>query len=323
MSDEQYALGVDIGASNVRLCIGTREGEILKKVSQSTPKKGTSGKVVTEQIISLVKSIQSDFSSSLVGIGIGSIGPLDIQQGIVHKPPNLPYRKISLKDPLKKAVNLPVFILNDCVTAVIGEKHFGAGKERENLAFVTLSSGIGGGIIVDGHVLVGKEGNATEIGHVVVDPEGRLTCGCGKRGHWEAYCGGENIPNYVELLIENGRISPRTLLSGKVHERKLSSELIYRLAKAGNKEALKITEDIGKINAIGFADLINCFAPSLITVGGAIALSNPELVLTPIKRYLENYTINPVPSIELTPLKEDVVLYGALWMAFNRFPEKT
>lgn len=313
----KLVVGVDLGATNLRACLGTQDGRIIEKISEKTKRSGKSGFTVTKQLKSMISSIVSDFSH-IAGIGIGSIGPLDIHRGIVKASPNVPYKRIPLKKPLETMANTPVSILNDCATAVVGEHHFGAGKNKSNLAFITISSGIGGGIIVDGRVLLGRKGNATEIGHVIVDAQGKLKCGCGKRGHWEAYCGGENIPNYARLLIDEGKISAKRLLKGKVRKEEITSEFIYDQAKEGNNEARKMVEKIGKINTIGFADVINCFAPSLITVSGAVALNNPKLVLGPVKERVKHLAINEVPPIKLSPLGRDIVLYGAIWLASHR-----
>lgn len=321
MSRKKVAIGIDLGATNLRIVLGNRKGDFLEKKVRKTKRDGKTGEVITHQIIHLVNSIidQSGIKRTrITGIGIGSIGPLNMHQGVIKASPNIPYKRIPLTNPLEEHFSLPVFLLNDCMVAVIGEKYFGAGKGKENLAFITLSSGIGGGVFVNDHLLIGKNGNASEIGHLVIDLEGPQ-CGCGKKGHWEAFAGGENIPTYVAQLIKENVISPDQLLEEEYTLKDLSSKLIYNLAKAGNKEAEKIVEEIGKINAIGFADVINCFAPSLITLGGAIALNNPKLVLEPIRKNVGNFTINKIPPIKLTPLGEEIVLYGALWMAIHQF----
>ena len=140
--------------------------------------------------------------AEISGIGVASIGPLDLKRGGIASPANLPYRFIPLVKPLEEASGSKVALMNDANAAVLGERRFGAGKEHPDLVFITLSTGIGGGAIVDGHLLIGKDGNAAEIGHMVVDSEERLTCGCGRRGHWEAYCSGRNLPNLAALLAE-------------------------------------------------------------------------------------------------------------------------
>lgn len=314
---KEAGIGIEVGATNLKVVIGTQKGKIFQKKTQRTLRTGISGDKVTQQVISLIHKVKKSHYE-IEGIGIGSIGPLDIFQGIVKNAPNVPFQKIQLKKPLEKEFNVPVSVINDCAAAALGEKYFGAAKRKENFAYVTLSSGIGGGIFVDGRLLLGKNGNATEIGHLVIDPKG-LKCGCGKRGHWEAYCGGNNIPRYVKRLVQKHMISREILLeNGRYRLNEIDTKLLYQLAKKENKASLKVVKKIGKINAIGFANIVNCFAPSLITVGGGIALNNPQLVLHPIKQYIKEFTIQAPPPIKITPLKENVVLYGALWIAFNQ-----
>jgi glucokinase len=196
---------------------------------------------------------------------------------------------------------------------VLGEKEFGLGKGLSNLVYITLSTGIGGGAIVDGKLLIGKDGNAVEIGHMVIDKEGKLLCGCGKPGHWEAYCSGANIPRFVRLWFKSHEVEKSKLFElGGTNLSKLTSKLLFEAAKLGDEVAIQVVEEIGRLNAMGFANLINAYDPELITVGGAVALNNPELVLRPIKKYVKDFAVNRVPKIALTPLGEDVTLYGLL-----------
>src|SRR4030067_557708 len=109
-----------------------------------------------------------------------------MSKGMLITPPNLPFDVISLTDPLKRELKVPVSLINDCAGAALGETTFGAAKGVENFVYITISTGIGGGAIVNGTLLLGKDGNGHEVGHFVIDYDGRLTCGCGKKGHWGA-----------------------------------------------------------------------------------------------------------------------------------------
>jgi len=317
----KIAVGVDLGGTNVRVALGDERGRILAKISERTEKtKGPEG--ISEQIARIIHYLQEKKikTRKMLGIGIGSAGPLDLKRGGLMKPTNIPYDFIPLVEPLEDAFHLPTYLLNDCSTAVMGERFFGAGKEHENLAYITLSTGIGGGIYVDGHLLVGKDGNATEIGHFTIDYEGRLMCGCGKKGHWEAYCSGNGIPNYVRLLLSQERPEriEGSLLLQKINGdlNRLTAKILYDCAKKGDPLALRLIDKIGILNSIGFACVIDAYDPSLITVGGSIALRNENLVIDPIRRYVEEHARNRVPEIIITPLGDDVVLYGALAMVF-------
>ena len=318
----KIAVGVDLGGTNVRVALGDENGRILAKISERTEKaKGPEG--VSEQIARIIHYLEEKKvkTRKITGIGIGSAGPLDLKRGGLMRPTNIPYDFVPLVEPLEDMFHLPTYLLNDCSAAVMGERFFGAGKKHENLAYITLSTGIGGGIYVDGHLLIGKDGNATEIGHFTIDFEGRLTCGCGRKGHWEAYCSGNGIPNYVRLLLSQRRreeIKDSLLLrTVKGDLNLLTAKILYDCAKAGDPLSLELAEKIGILNSIGFACVVDAYDPSLITVGGSIALKNESLVIDPIRRNIKKHARNRVAEIMITPLRDDVVLYGALAMVFH------
>ncbi len=320
-ASQKFAVGVDLGATNVRVVAGDREGHILARGSEETEKKrGPEG--ISQQIIKMIRSLRFEGfkPENIMGVGIGSIGPLDLRRGGVVRAANIPFDFVPLVEPIKEALGVPVRLLNDCTTAVIGEKEFGAGKGVQNLVYVTISTGIGGGVYVDNHLLLGKDGNAAEIGHITIDFEGRLTCGCGKRGHWEAYCSAGNVPNYVRMLLKD--MDPKEVESSLLmklaggNRQKITAKRLCEAAKAGDSLSKGIIEKIGELNAIGFASVIDAYDPALITVGGAMTLRNTELIIEPIKKHVHKYAINRVPDIVITPLGDDVVLYGALAMVY-------
>jgi glucokinase len=321
--NRRLAIGVDVGGTNVRIVLGNEKGQILTKFSEKTEKnKGSEG--ISNQIIKMIHSLQKENpdAEKAVGIGIGSAGPLDLKKGGLMKPTNIPFDFVPLVEPLKDALKLPTYLLNDCAAAVVGEKHFGAGKGHSNVVYVTISTGIGGGVYVDDHLLTGKDGNAHEIGHFTIDSDGRLQCGCGKRGHWEAYCAGRGIPNFVRLLIEEKKpkeLKGSLLLKAVNNDLgQLTAKTVFDAVKADDPLSISLVEEIGVLNAIGFACVIDAYDPSIITVGGAVALNNADLVIAPIKKYVGDHARNRLPEIFLTPLGEYVVAHGALGMVFNQ-----
>lgn len=311
----KFIVGVDVGGTNVRVALGDERGRILSRLTERTDKSsGPEG--VSRQIVRMIRSLVGSGEGRILSIGVGSAGPLDLKDGSIVRSPNIGFDYIPLVRPLEEALNAPVYLGNDCVAGVVGEKEFGYGRSYANLVYVTVSSGIGGGVFVDGHLLIGKDGNAHEIGHLTIDHVGRLVCGCGKRGHWEAYCGGANASNFIKLQLESkphAEVEASVLYKASGGEwGKLSSRDLFDAAKKGDKLALEIVEEMGRLNAIGFANVTNAYDPELITVGGAIALANPELILKPIKKRIAQHSLNRIPKIRLTKLGGDVVLYGAL-----------
>ena len=306
MLRDRFYAAVDLGATNVRVSYGNAEG-LREKITERTDREsGPEG--VADQILQMLELLDVRFQA----IGVGSIGPIFLETGTVINTPNLPFERIPIVEPLREAYKVPVGMLNDCSAAVLGEQVFGAGKGLKNLAYVTLSTGLGGGAIVDGNLLVGKDGNAVEVGHLTIDPNSPLTCGCGCRGHWEAYCSGSHIPDYARLLIEELEDSHSV---SKLE--KITTEGLYKSASEGDPAAQEIVRRIGAVNAIGIADMVNVFDPELVTIGGSIALNNPELTLAPIVENIDDHLINRRPEIMITPLGADAVLHGALVLAIR------
>ncbi|MEM2659823.1 MAG: ROK family protein [Nitrososphaeria archaeon] len=310
----ETAIGIDLGATHVRVAVGVKDGRILAKNVKKTVQEGDEY-AVSRQIINMVKELPREYVKEAVGVVIGTIGPIDPRTGSIS-PANLPFKRVYLTNPISSELKLPVKMYNDCVAAVIGEKFFGEGRGVENLVYVTISSGIGGGIFVNNKLLLGKDGNAHEIGHMTIDFEGRLMCGCGKKGHWEAYCSGKNIPNFVRWMAKNfdQNILEKSIVYNRLQN--LEGKEIFDAAKTGDTFSLKVVEEIGRLNAIGFANLTNLYDPELIIIGGAVALNNREQVLKPILEHVEEYTINRVPEIKFTKLGDEVGLYGAIAAAF-------
>jgi len=197
----------------------------------------------------------------------------------------------------------------------LGEKYFGAGKKYSTLVYITMSSGIGGGAIVNNCLLLGKDGNAAEIGHMHVDSEYNLKCSCGKGlGHWEAYASGNNIPKFFRAwLLKNG-----DSISTMEIESPWTAKNIFDAARKKDKIALKFMEELGKINGRGLSNVIAAYNPEIIILGGAVVLNNSELVLEYAKKYIDKFL--RWPSIKITTLGENAPLLGAAASVFHNCP---
>lgn len=302
--------GVDLGATNLRVAIGPADGTIAASIRQRTPHH-TRGDAVADDIIGALETACGDAGISIAdlqAVGIGSIGPLDLDEGAVTRGVNLPIDgPIPLVDPLKAVIDGPVRLVNDAVAGIIGEHEFE--DAPDNAVFLTISTGIGGGAIVDGHVLIGRSGNAGEVGHFIVDPERRLECGCGRSGHWEAYCAGRNIPTFARHLHDATGVTT-TLSLGELDAAAVFNDPTDRLAS-------RVIEGLTTYNTIGVANLIHAFAPERVTIGGAVALRNPRHIIEPIKDRVPDVLMTTPPEIRATPHGEDAVLYGALAVALG------
>lgn len=314
-----YYIGIDIGATNTRIAVADEGGRILKRIRFSSPHEGDEN-TVAEVILEKLRSEFAQYLDRVKSVGIGTIGPVDLRRGMVVNTPNLGIPTFHLVKPLSESLKRPVYMLNDCVAAVWGERRFGAARGVDNAVYITISTGIGGGVIVNGALLLGKDGNAHEIGHIVVDYKYRLRCGCGGYGHWEGYASGSGIPRFAKYIAENEELSPeeqRSPLYELALAGGLRSEILYREARRGDAFAKRVVEEVTRINIAGVASVINVYDPEVVTIGGSIALRNPDLVIEPIVREAPRNIITRAPRIEATPLGDDAVLYGAIALAME------
>ncbi len=304
-----HYVGVDLGATNLRAVVGDEEGRILGRADSPTPN-GPSGIAVTEAVLSVVRTACSEAGvnpAETVAAGVGSIGPLDLAEGAVQNPANLPIQgRIPLTGPLAELLGTErVSLHNDTAAGVIGER-FHSDRNPDDMVYLTISSGIGAGVCVDGNVLSGWDGNAGEIGHVTLDPSGAMVCGCGRPGHWEAYCSGENLPAYARYLHESEGIDSGMSIA------EADATDVFDAAGADDPLAVETIERTSRWNAMGVAMLVHAYAPLVVFVGGAVALNNPALVVDPIRDQLDEAVMTNVPDVRLTTLGDDVVVKGAL-----------
>jgi glucokinase len=317
---EKVAVAVDLGATRVRVCVGSKSGRILRRVSR----KMVIGEEVEDylgQVTKVMGHLMKGMGKlDLQGICVASPGPLDLSRGLIVGTSNLPYPEVPIVDAIQRAFNREVYLVNDANAAALGEWLRGAGKGHQNVFYLTISTGIGGGAVVDGKLLLGKEGNAAEVGHITIDSSGRMTCGCGRRGHWEAYCSGRGIPRFARSLWDEFEIAERVSPSGSSLARNLAkadAPTIFRAADRGDKFALQVVAEVGRLNAIGVANVTDAFDPEIVTIGGGVGLNNPQAILPPIIRQVGDYAINRPPEVRMTRLGDDVGLLGALSVAYD------
>jgi glucokinase len=228
------------------------------------------------------------------------------------EPTNIPVGEVPLRGPVSNLLETDeIHLHKDVAAGVIGERYHAA-RNPDDMAYLTISSGIGAGIAVDGSILSGWDGNAGEVGHMTVDPTGKMTCGCGHDGHWEAYCSGANIPEYARVLWTE---ADRPDTSLPIESDEFASADVF--AHAGDRFADRVIERLAHWNAHGVANLVHAYAPLVVSVGGAVALNNEELVVEPIRERLEGLVMTNVPEIRLTDFGDDVVVQGALASALT------
>ncbi|MFA5871497.1 MAG: ROK family protein [Parcubacteria group bacterium] len=305
-NQKNLAIAVDIGATNFRTAIVDDKGRIIKKILTKTVRQGNNF-AISKQITRETNLLLKDQSkANILGLGVSIAGPIDFKRGGSINPPNLYFNCIPIVDPLKKVFSFPVVLYNDCNVGVLAEKFFGEGKKISNVVYITMSTGVGGGVFMDGRLLLGKDGNAAEVGHITVDTQYNLTCTCKKgRGHWEAYASGRNIPKFFKAWTKGKNLDFRKLNSAKD---------IFEEAKSGDKICLWFIEDLGKINGRGISNVIAAYDPELIVLGGSVVLNNKQLILKPALKNVDKFLRQP--KIKVSILGEDAPLLGAAASVF-------
>jgi glucokinase len=326
---------VDLGATNVRALVADPGGGELGAARRRTPQ--SDGSTVAGAVVATLERACADAGcdpEALAAVGVGSIGPLDADAGAVVEPPNVPADRIDLVDALGERTGARVTLTNDAVAGVLGERRFG--DLPEHGVYLTLSTGVGAGAVVGGHVLRGRRGNAVEVGHLSLVPGGR-PCGCGGTGHWEAYASGRGIAAAARDLArdapagsESGPESatdpdPEALDAAAVvaaadrdaavaaagPEREVGAP--FPTGVDGDPLATRVVADAVTVTARGLAAVTHAYAPAVVSVGGAVALSNPSLFVAPMTGLLADAGLAvPAPVVRETPLGESAVLRGAL-----------
>ncbi len=310
MGAEKMYIGIDIGGTQLRAALYPQQGiEPIKKKIIATH---VGDEKPEERLIDLISEIWPE-NGSVERIGIAVPGPVDPKSGMVFKASNVRgWIDIPLGPMVEKRHNVPTILGNDANLAALGEWKYGAGIGHHDLIYLTISTGIGGGFIIDDRMLVGPQGIAGEVGHITMLPDGPV-CGCGRRGHLEALASGTGIANYVERKLMEGEKSILTLTPEKPNSR-----VIAEAAKAGDKLAMEAYENAGKYIGLAITNLLHLFNPTVIVLGGGVS-NTRDLILNPIKRTIEESVMSPAYNEKLqicyAKLGDQAGLVGALALA--------
>lgn len=269
---------IDLGGTNVRAIIAGLDGKVLGDCIQ--PSRAPDGLEPT--LASMIEALNAAAAEARVpvaqlkALGICSAGWVDSERGIVPAAPQLPgWRNVPLAEIMRERTGVRAWLENDANAAALGEHVFGAGKNVRHMVYITVSTGIGGGIIADGKLYGGAKGSAGEIGHTIIDPAGPL-CGCGNYGCLESLASGTAIARRGEEAAARGE-SP-TLAALKVEGEPITAETMAAAAMAGDFTSREIFSEAGRFLGIALANLVNLLSPELILIGGGVA-REPELFL--------------------------------------------
>jgi len=307
-------LGVDLGGTKIAAALATTQGEIVARGRSPTPAQAGPDAVINSicATINEVLSAKELRPSRLLGIGIAAAGIIDSANGKVIFSPNLPgWHGILLRDAIEQRFGIPTYLGNDANLAALGEWHFGVGKKVANLIYVTVSTGIGGGIIADGKLYTGACGAAGEIGHMTIDVNGPR-CRCGNVGCWETLASGTALAREaVKRITEGARTSIIELVGGDVS--KIDAKIVGLAARQGDELAQELVSHLGYYFGVGLANLVNIFNPELILIGGGVAKIGDLLLQPAIKVVKERAFSTSANAVEIKPaiLGDDSGIMGA------------
>lgn len=303
-------IGVDLGGSNLRVAAVSATGEVLAEENEQTH--GDFQELVAS--IARQASALAESSGSRA-VGVGAAGLID-RDGVVHYAPNLPMlRQAPLGAALAEAIALPVVVDNDANVAAWGEVCHGAARGASHALVITLGTGVGGGIIMDGRVYRGAHGFAAEVGHWQFDPAG-ATCACGEPGHWEAAASGTALGQMARARSAAGRAPNVLARAGNVDD--VTGYHVGDAARAGEADGLEILSDYARQVALGFVGLANILDPEIIVVSGGLA-SLGDLLLDPLRaafdHHLEGASFRPGVPVVVAELGARAGVVGAAALA--------
>jgi glucokinase len=310
-------IGVDVGGTKVAAGVVDEAGTILARTRRRTPSAGPAD--VEDVIAECVAELRT--GHEVGAVGIGAAGFVDADRSRVLVAPNLSWRDEPLRDAVAGRVGLPVVVENDANAAAWAEHRFGAGRGEAHLVVVTVGTGIGGGIVLDGRLYRGRYGIGAEFGHLQMVPGGRR-CGCGQSGCWEQYCSGRALLHEArEIADVQPGYGARLLELGEGRPEGIEAREVTAAAREGDPAALDCFEEVGRWLGQGLADLAAVLDPGLFVVGGGVADAG-ELLLAPARRTcaerLTGAPFRPHAEIRLAELGNDAGLVGAADLARER-----
>lgn len=310
-------IGIDLGGTNIAVGIVDESGKIL--VKDSTPTLSSRGyEEIVKDMAELSFKLMEKAGiavSDIKAVGIGSPGSIDAKNGKVFYANNLHFENTPLREEFQKYINVPVAVENDANAAAFGE-YTATGADCECFVAVTLGTGVGGGIVIDGKIFRGFNGAAGEVGHTTLVADGVL-CSCGKKGCWEAYASVTALIRQTKVAIEQ---HPESLMVEimKRNNNEVSGRTAFDAAKKGDVVAQQVVDRYVKYVADGVTDMINIFQPEILVIGGGISREG-EYLVEPVRKYVEEYGYNkgliPITKIQAATLLNDAGIVGAAFAA--------
>lgn len=310
--------GIDIGGTKIAVALETLDGE--KIAARRLPTQVEIGAhAIVETIFQAITEMLGENQVELVSIGIGCPSPIDVENGLVLSPANLPnWDNFPIVKLFIERFNVPVVLENDANTAALGEYVYGAGRGFENVVYITVSTGIGGGIIINGDIVRGVASGAGELGHTIVKPDG-IRCNCGSIGCLETISAGVHIARRAQELLLAGEPSLMCEMVSDIS--KVSAKTVVEAVRRRDELAIEIWNETLRFLAIGVGNIVTLLAPEAVVIGGGVATAG-DLLFTPLRRLLPQFvSMVPADKINIVPaeLRGESGVCGALVLAKKEY----
>ena len=297
-----HIIGIDIGGTKLATVVADKNGNILHKVRKPTEsEKGPHHAVgLLLTMVDEVLDLAGLKCEHISGIGVSCGGPLDTKTGIIYSPPNLPgWDALPLKEMIEAEFDIPTVIENDANASALAEAKFGGGRGYEYVLYMTMSTGIGGGIVANGEIYHGANDSAGEVGHQILLPDGPL-CGCGQYGCLEALCSGPSIARRAqEAMADQPHTRILALADGLIDS--VRSEHVLQAAREGDALAVALMEETAYYMGWGIANLVNILNPQIVLLG-TVAVAAGDLLLNPIRRTVTEMAMErPAEAVKIMP----------------------
>lgn len=312
----KYIFGVDIGGTTVKIGLFDVEGNVLDKWEIPTRTENDGEKILPDVADSIREKMKQMDKDAIAGVGVGAPGPIDAA-GVVHRAVNLGWKTFNVKETLEALINLPVRAGNDANVAALGEMWMGGGKGYKDLVVVTLGTGVGGGIIVDGRMISGSTGAAGEIGHIHVDDTETDVCNCGNKGCLEQFASATGITRLAnKKLASTDRDS--VLRGGEV-----SAKTVFDAVKARDPLAMEVAEQFGKYLGDALAAVAGVVNPEAFVIGGGVSKAG-EILIDYIRPHYEKSVFHGCREAKfaLATLGNDAGIYGAAKLVLDAVADR-
>lgn len=308
---KEYGFGVDIGGTSVKLGLFRTSGELLDKWEIPTRKEDGGSQILPDVAESVKEKLEERGidTEDVQGIGVGVPGPVT-PEGVVRRCVNVGWGVFNVEETLSGLTGYPVKAGNDANVAALGELWQGAGKGAKNIVMVTLGTGIGGGVIIDGNIVAGATGAGGEIGHLPVNDDETLTCGCGKKGCLEQYASATGVVTLTKRALEASDL-PSSLRELK----EPTAKDLFDAAKEGDTLALEVLEQFGKILGKGLASVACVVNPEVFVIGGGVSKAG-KIITDVVEKYFVPYAFHACreTQFKLAELGNDAGIYGCVKM---------